>query len=131
MLSKKITIRLIAFVELLIGLSTLFGLISYSLLSMSKKSLNVFIFVLLSSAISTIIGLGLLNYREWSRILIVFFSGYVILIKILIVAGLLRFNGEIITFIPISFKNCVSILYLGFIVVFFNQKTVKAYFTKR
>ena len=131
MLSEKTTIRLIAFMELLIGLCTLFGLLTYSLLSISKKPLNVFIFVLLSATISTIIGSGLLNYREWSRNLLVFFSGYVILTKILIVAGLLRFNGEIITFIPTGFKNCISILYHGFIVIFFNQKTVKGYFAKR
>lgn len=131
MLSKKTTIRSVAFAELLIGLFTLFGLITYSLLSISKKPLNVFIFVLFSSAISTIIGLGLLNYREWSRNLLVFFSGYVFLTKILIVAGLLRFNGEIITFIPTGLKNCISILYHGCIIVFFNHKTVKAYFAKR
>lgn len=131
MLSEKITIRLVAFIELLIGLSMSFGLLAYSLLSISKKPLNVFIFVLLSATISTIIGAGLLNYREWSRNLLVFFSGYVILTKILIIAGLLRFNGEIIAVIPAGFKNCISILYHGFVILFFNHKTVKGYFAKR
>ena len=129
MIDKRV-IMSIAFIELLIGLSTLSGLVTYSLLSISKKPLNVFIFVLLSSAISTIIGSGLLNYREWSRNLLLFFSGYIIITKVLIIAGLLMFNGEIITFIPAGFKNCISILYHGFIILFFNQKTVRGYFTK-
>lgn len=128
---EKYTIRLIAFIELLIGLFTLFGIITYSLLSISKKPLNVYIFVLLSSSVSSIIGTGLLNYRAWSRNLLLFFSGYVILTKILIAAGLLRFNGEIVTYIPADIKNCISILYHGFVILFFNQKTVKAYFAKR
>ena len=129
-MSKKIIVRLIAFVELLIGLSTLFGLIKYSLLLVSKKPINVFVFVLLSSAISTVIGLGLINYREWARNLLVFFSGYVILTKILILSGLLRFSGEIITVIPATLKNCISILYHSFVIIFFNQRVIKKYFSK-
>ena len=130
MTGKKTTIRLIAFVELLIGLSTLFGLITYSLLLISKKPLNVFIFVLLSSVISIIIGLGLLNYREWSRIFLVFFSGYVILTKILVLANVLYFKGEIITFFPGDLKNYISIIYHCFITLFFTQQTVKDQFIK-
>lgn len=121
MTAKKTTIRLIAFVELLLGLSTLLG----SLLLISKKPLNVFMFLVLASFISITIGLGLLNYRGWSRILLLFFFGYVILTKILIFANVLYFEEKIMMFLPGNLQHYVSIIYHGFVMLFFTQQTVK------
>ena len=130
MAAKRI-IKIIAFIELLIGLSTVFGLTTYTVLSLSTKPLNVFIFVLLCAVISSMIGAGLFDRREWARVLLVFFSGYVIITKAMVFAGLLQFNGEIMTFIPAGLKNCASVLYHGFVLIFFTRKSVKGRFASR
>lgn len=124
----KLTVKVIAFLEVVIGLSTFVGLIAFQLLFISTKPLNVFIFVLVSSAISLGIGLGLLTYRDWARKTLLFFSMYIVFTKILIFSGLLQFNGEIITFVPDALKNSVSLLYHSFIILFFSRSNVKQFF---
>ncbi len=113
----KIWVKLIAFIELSIGLSTLATLIVYSSLSISDKSLNVFIFVCTTSTISLLIGLGLLAENDMARKILVLFSGYIVLTKILIFVELMQFNGEILTFIPTGLKNLVSVFYHFLLVV--------------
>jgi hypothetical protein len=124
----KAAIKVIAFLELIIGLTTLISLTALYLLSISTKPLNVFIFVLVSSIISIIIGLGLLAHKNWAREVLLFFSMYIVFTKILIFSNLLQFKGEIITFIPGLTKNIVSFLYHSFILLFFNQGKVKQIF---
>ena len=127
----KAVLRAISFIELFIGLITLFSLIIYFSLSISQKPLNVFIFVLISSLISILIGIGLLNYREWARRLLIFFAAYIVLTKILIFSNLLQLSGEIITFIPASLKDSISILYHSLIIVLLSRIDIKANFVKR
>ena len=126
-MKKNIAIKIIAFIEIIIGISTILGL----LLFISRKPLNVFIFVLISAIISIGIGWGLLTFGNWARILLIFFSGYIILTKILMFMGLLYFNGEIISFISISLKNLISILYHAIVMIILNQKTIKGNFTRQ
>ena len=123
-------IRIIAVIELSIGVFTICGLTIYALLAISKKPLNVFIFVFLAGVVSGGIGTGLLNYKQWARNFLVFFSGYIILIKVLIFAGLLHLNGEIVAFPPASLKNFISIAYHVLIVLFLTRQTTKECFTK-
>lgn len=130
-MNNKIIIKTIASLEMLIGLVTLSGISIYALFAISKKPINVFLFVLISSLLSTTIGLGLLNYKNWARTLIIFFSGYVLITKILILTGLMRFNGEILTAIPSDLKSMVSIFYHTFIMFFFNRQAVKGIFAKK
>jgi len=122
-------VRLIAFIEISIGSVTLFSLMTYSLFSIPKKPLNVFIFVLISSIISCSIGVGLFRHKNWARKTLIFFSGYVIITKILIFSGLLRFTGELITFIPQDIKSSISILYHSLIVLFFSRAVTKKHFS--
>ena len=123
-MEKRIT-RIIAFIEISIAIFTILGLALSEPLSLSKKSPNVFIFVLLSSIVSGVLGIGLFKDKNWAKTLLVFFSGYVILTKILIFSNLVHFNGEIITFIPTSLKNDISIAYHIFVVLFFTRKQAK------
>ncbi|UCC95232.1 MAG: hypothetical protein JSW40_00365 [Candidatus Omnitrophota bacterium] len=125
---NKILVKIIAFIELSIGLVTLISLVVYSLLSLSQKPLNVFMFVCISSLISILIGVGLLSGRDLARHSLLFFSSYIILTKILVFANLLQFKGEIITFIPTSIKNALSVGYHALLIVLFSQKRVKAFF---
>lgn len=121
-------VRAVAVAEMLIGASTITSLAVTSILDAQYKSLNVLIFVLLSAGLSFIIGVGLYRREEWARVLLVFFSGYIIVIKILIFAGLMSFNGEILTFVPTDAKNIISIAYHGFAVCFFTRGAVKKEF---
>jgi|GEM_PF-1685761 len=126
-MARKI-IRLVAFIEMLIGGLTILGLTGFEVLSLSKKSPNVLIFVFLSAALSSSIGIGLYMYKHWARKLLVFFSGYVIITKIMIFGGLFRFEGEILTFIPANFKDATSIIYHCFLVIFFTRSPIKEFF---
>ena len=121
----KIIVKVTACLELLIGSVTLISLAVYSILSMSQKPFNVFIFVLSTSLMSIVIGLGLLSCKDWARKTLVFFSGYIILTKIMIFFNLLRFNGEIITFIPTDTKNIISVIYHFAVIMLLSRTEIK------
>ena len=127
---SKTIIKIIAITEISIGLSTILGLLTYILLSLSTKSLNVFIFVLVSAIISSILGIGLFYYKNWARTLLLFFSGYIVLTKIMCFFNLLHFNGDIIIFISSRLKNSISIIYHVLIIAFLNWETVRKIFIK-
>jgi len=127
-MKTKIIVKALGLIELFIGLVTITSLLTYSILSLSKKPLNVFIFVLTSSITSIILGCGLWRMRGWARSLLLFFSGYIVLTKFLMFAGLLRFNGEIITFVPYSVKNTISVAYHILIMLFLSLQATKGYF---
>ena len=128
MLTKRL-IKAIGCIEVLIGLTTVIGLVTYAFMSISTKPLNVFVFVLVTAAASFTLGLGLLNHQPWARTLLVFFSGYIVLTKAMIAFDLLRFNGEIVTSIPAGVKNATSVLYHGFIIWFLSRRPVKKLFS--
>lgn len=121
-------IRSVGIIELVIGISTFISISTFSLMSISEKPINIFTFVFISSIISIIIGAGLLTHKNWARNLIVFFSGYVILTKILIYSGILHFSGEILAFIPTDIKDFTSILYHSFIIYFFSRRHIRNIF---
>ncbi len=125
---SKWVIVFISYLEMLIGVLTVTGLSISVVVDAQHKPFNVFVFVLASAWASFGIGLALSFYKEWARLAIVFFSGCIIVIKILILAGLMRFNGEIITAVPADFKNLISIVYHLFILVYFTRLSVKKEF---
>ena len=127
-MQNRQTIKTIAFIELLIGVSTILGLAGSSLFGLPGKPANVFIFVLLSAITSATIGAGLLAHKQWARTLLVFFSGYIIITKILIFSDLLHFSGEMITFVSAGVKNLISVGYHSFVIVFFARRDVRVYF---
>lgn len=135
MQSKKLSlniIKLIAIIEVLIGIVTIIGLIlSFSFHLFPQKPLNVFIFVLISSLISSVIGFNIYLHQDWARKLLIFFSGYVILTKILIQAKLLIFSGEIITFFPQSSKNVISVVYHSILIFILMKPEMKEIFSQK
>lgn len=121
-------IKIIGYIEVFIGLITINFVVFFDLLEIIKKPLGVFIFVMISSVISATIGFGILKYRKWARILLVFFSGYVILLKILLSLGVVHFTGEIITSFPAGLKDSISSFYHLFLIFFFcNVKVTKRF----
>ncbi|NQT06289.1 MAG: hypothetical protein HQ575_01990 [Candidatus Omnitrophica bacterium] len=121
-------IQLIGFIELLIGLTTILFVTLFSVFSIVEKPLNVFIFVIASAFISTAIGAGMVNFKRWARVLLLFFSGYVVLLKVLIYLGIIQFTGAIITTPPPHVKNAVSVLYHIFLIIFLTRINVASKF---
>jgi hypothetical protein len=120
-----IIVNIIALIELLIGLITIIGLFISQAAAFPQKPLNVFIFVLVAAATSSAIGIGIFKRWRWAWLLLVFFSGYIVITKIMLLTGLLIFTGEIIAVIPMEMKNYISIAYHSFIVLYFTRKRIR------
>ncbi len=127
-LKNRLIIKFIAFTEIAIGMVTIFSLASSFFFFVPKKPVNVFIFVLASALISSTLGLGLLRFNNLFRKLLIFFSGYVILIKILVFMGILHFTGELITAISDPVKNSISIIYHIFVIISLSHGSSKKEF---
>jgi len=121
----KRLITFIALIEITIGLSTLSSSALYTYLSLTAKPLNVLVFVIAAAAVSTLLGIGLIHFDKRCAMLLVFFSGYIILTKLMIAGGLLRFNGEIMTLILAGAKNLISLLYHGLLLIFLTRPSVQ------
>jgi hypothetical protein len=74
---------------------------------------------------STTLGVGLLFRSSLCRKLLVFFSGWIILSKILIFSGLLVFHGNLETLLDPRAKDALSILYHTFAIVYLRLPAVK------
>ena len=121
-------VELIGCIELLIGLTTILFVILFDIFSIVQKPPGVFIFVLVSAALSVAIGFGILRYKRWARMLIIFFSGYVVFLKVLIYLGVVHFTGEILKVVPFYLKNISSVIYHVFVIIFFTNKSVVSKF---
>ncbi|MBD3426989.1 MAG: hypothetical protein GF409_07175 [Candidatus Omnitrophica bacterium] len=119
-MKKLIPVNMIAWLEILIGVCTLIGS-SYirfgGIPGFPPKPLNVYIFVTLTAITAFILGIGVLNRRRWAIRLLIFFSGYIILTKLLIYSGLLTFSGSIFTILPVHIKDGISILYHSLVII--------------
>ncbi len=118
---KKIII-VIGLIELGLGAVTLLSSIFQALFLSFKKPPNVLVFVLVTSVISVGIGFGLIGRRDWARKTLLYFSGYIIVTKLLVAADLVNFTGEMVTAIPQVFKDSVSFLYHSSLVFFLTRK---------
>lgn len=123
--TKRLIEIFIGITEVIIGLSAFIGVAIVQVTGIygfSPKPLNVYIFVVISACISFVLGVGILNRREWARSLLVFFSGYVLVTKVLKYGGLLTFNSDIInaaTSMPVWEKDAISSIYHIFVIIFF------------
>lgn len=106
---------LIGMCEITIGLLTMVGVPVVQAIGgtiqLTPKPLNVYVFVLITATISFILGVGMLARREWARKLLIFFSGYILITKIMKYTGLFVFKGDILTVIPVWLKDSTSFLY--------------------
>jgi len=123
--NSKIIIKAVAVLELLIGLSISLSFIIASLINPPGRPKTVYGFVVLTSLISIIIGIGLLKYKNWGRQFLIFFAGYVIFTKFLLFSNLVEFTGNTIKFMTINLKDVLSFIYHCCILVIFNLKAIK------
>lgn len=122
-MKRPLIIRAIAVVEVLIGLSTLAGMLIFARLGELAKPFNVLVFVIITSIISILLGAGLFTYRKRAAELLIFFSGCIILTKLMAAAGLLHFNGELLTFVATDTKNIISVIYHGFVIIVLTRRS--------
>ncbi|MGB2630503.1 MAG: hypothetical protein WBD24_02030 [Candidatus Omnitrophota bacterium] len=111
---RKFVFSFIGWLEVLIGVLTFTVLLViqiYQPNGIPVKPLNVFVFVMASAVVSFVLGLGLVFHKDWASILLMFFSGFIMLEKLQIFSGLLAFKGEIITVIPVRVKDVISFIY--------------------
>ena len=121
-------IRWIGVIECVIGLGTLLG-VGFSLaVHTSEKSIGVLVFVLMAALVSLAIGAGLLLFKESARTWVLYFSGYIVLEKLMIFLGVLTLNGHIVSDrygIPTDY---VSLVYHLFLLYFLSRSPVRLFF---
>jgi len=117
-------------IEIVIGFVTL-STITFSLIAgLNTKPLNVLIFVYITSVLSFILGIGLLKLNRQAHELLLFFTGVIILTKILTVFGIMRLNGALETGINANVKNALSILYHLLLWCYLGRKDIKSFLAK-
>ncbi len=118
---EKIIRCLIGWIEVLIGIITVLGCTvvqTWRVYSTPSKPLNVYVFVVITAVAAIILGVGLIAGKTWARILLIVFSGYVIITKGLIYTGLMAFSGAMITLVPRWGIDIASVLYHMLVMIF-------------
>jgi hypothetical protein len=123
-------LRAIGWIEISIGGITLLATTISLILATNTKTLNVLAFVIITTGISTSIGIGILRFKKTAYGLLIYFSSIIILSKLLIFADIITLNGNLETFLPSYFKSGISILYHGFVILYLRQKNIKALFVR-
>jgi len=128
--SKKLILKgipLFGLVEIAIGLVTLLFIPFYARLGHVKPPGELF-FVLASSLFSFVLGAGILFRFNPARRLLIFFSGWVIVTKVLIFLGVMTFVSEVPVTIPIQIKNVISVLYHTVLMLFLRHPLIEKEF---
>lgn len=123
---NSIILNIFASTEVFIGLFTLSGMALYIHLGRMAKPPNVLTFVTVTAVVSTLLGMGLFRRKKAAATLLVFFSGYIILTKVMVATELMHFNGAILAYLPTDLKNLVSALYHFVLMVFLTKPSVQS-----
>lgn len=118
-------------IEVGIGLVTLIAVIVSLILGKSQKPPEVFAFVLVTAAISFVLGIGVLRLRLHSYHLLLFFATVVILSKALIFARIITLSGALETTTPSNIKNGISIIYHILLIWYFTRPSVRKAFGEK
>ena len=121
-------VLVIGIIEILIGATTLLGVLTSLLIRANPKPLNVLLFVIVAASISTSIGFGVLKFNKTAYRLLYYFSTVVILSKILIFLGVIHLSGALEHFFPAMLKNILSVFYHGYVILFLNRKDIRKIF---
>ncbi len=124
----RVWIRGLGFVECVIGFGTIFAVIYSHLMGASEKSVGVVVFVLMAAVVSSGIGVGLLLFREAARQWTIYFSGYIVLEKLMIFLGMLSLNGKVIPDVLGVPVDWVSLVYHLFLLFFLSRRPVRIFF---
>ena len=121
-------IPLIGLTEILIGTTTLLATFISLALSANQKPPNVLLFVITTSVVSALLGIGLLQYKKTAYELLLFFAAVVVLSKILIFMNIIYLDGALETSIAPELKNGISIVYHSLLIFYLREAKIKALF---
>ena len=116
--------------EILIGGISFCAVITSLALEVSTKPLNVLLFVIATSCVSSYLGIGILRYNKQAYELLLFLAGVIALSKLLIFTKIISLNGALETKIPADFKNIISIIYHLGLIFYFRQGSIKEKFKR-
>ena len=119
---------IIGYTEISIGAATIISSTAIQYINLGgshKKPENVYFFVVIASLAAITLGTGLIMDKRWARQLLVFFSGYIVLTKMMIYLGLMSMEGSLITFPPRAIIDAISstyhILVIFLLTLFYNR----------
>jgi len=117
-------IKCFAYTEIILGITSLFSLIPYSLNSQPPYPATVIAFLFTTALISTSLGIGILKHNTQAYYLLLFFSGVIVLSKILILSKIISLNQSISSWLTPGVKDSVSFIYHCLLVFYFTRKSV-------
>ena len=117
-------------IEILIGSVTLLSNFVTVLLGVNNKTPNVLLFVVVTGAVSTLIGVGILKLKKSAYQLLLYFSSIIVLSKLLIFLGIIHLNGALETTVPAPIKRMLSVGYHLAIILYLNKPGIKRIFDK-
>ncbi len=129
-MNRRLPILFFGLIEISIGTITLSTVLTSVVLNISAKPPAVLVFVLLTASISLLLGVGLLLKNKSCYDLLIFFSYFIVLSKILIFAGIITLNAALETTIPQPLKNLTSIIYHCALIASLRAPAVKKEFAK-
>ncbi len=127
-IKAKQGIPLFGLMEIAIGLVTLQSIPYFAGLGHTKPPGELF-FVLASSLFSFVLGVGILFRFNPARRLLIFFSGWIIVTKVLLFLGVMTLVSEVSTTIPIQIKNVISLVYHALLMLYLRHPLIKKEFT--
>jgi uncharacterized membrane protein (DUF4010 family) len=118
-------------IEIAIGSITLISTLVSFFIGKSTKPPQVLVFVLITSAVSLCLGIGILRRSLLSYHLLIFFAIIIIFSKVLIFAKIISLTGDLETSLPPPFKNAISLLYHSLLIWYFTRAARREYFRER
>lgn len=128
MIKRAYGIVLFGLIEVAIGAGTLAAVLASLMRGTSTKPLAVLLFVLLTSATSLILGVGLMRRNDTCYRVLLSLSAMIVFSKVLIFAGIITLSGALETSIPSPLKHSVSLVYHLLLLGYFLQPAVRKEF---
>ncbi|MDD4957019.1 MAG: hypothetical protein PHH49_04690 [Candidatus Omnitrophica bacterium] len=125
MFKDKIS-RMIGMIEIFIGTVTFLVCTAvqfFKISNMTAKPTGVFVFVAISAIIALVLGGGILCERKWAKKYLMYFSGYVIMLKVMAYMGVISMKGPIFVVFPLWIKDIISIVYHLAVIYFLSGIT--------
>lgn len=126
--SQKLILLTFGLIEIIIGMTLL--ALHVASLKIPPQPPAYSIFIISTSLTSITLGLGILRARPWARMLLLFFAGYVLLTKLLMLGHIITGPGGANLFLLRPLKNWISVIYHLSILAVFNLESIKNKFTR-
>jgi len=121
-------ILIIGVIEVLIGTIAISSNTLSIIFSTNIKPPSVLVFVYVASSISILIGVGILRLNRHAYRLLLYFSEFIILSKILILLNVFELSGGLQSVFPSSISSFISIAYHGYVICYLKRRKIHQIF---